>query len=230
MATGSKADTRSQPRRKLALVIGIDNYASGKILKNARNDACDMSSKLESIGFITTGPKLDLTYKQMELTLVEFKHSIEEGDIVLFYFAGHGTQWEDQNFLIPRDDADISVKGVKNRAILAQKLLDELTDRNPFVTIFLLDCCRLYYLRDRNLEQLRARGENLDTPKSSGLKEMHLSAGSLIAFACAPGAIANDLEGQRNGLFTKRKNKSASDKTKFAKLFSLSQKWIISAN
>ncbi|CAF4356485.1 unnamed protein product, partial [Rotaria sordida] len=32
---------------------------------------------------------------------------------------------------------------------------------------------------------------------------MHLSAGSLIAFACAPGAIANDLEGQRNGLFTK---------------------------
>ncbi|CAF1503336.1 unnamed protein product [Rotaria sordida] len=109
----------------------------------------------------------------------------------------------DQNFLIPCDDADIAVKGVKNRAILAQKLLDELTDRNPFVTIFLLDCCRLYYLRDRNLEQLRARGENLDTPKSSGLKEMHLSAGSLIAFACAPGAIANDLEGQRNGLFTK---------------------------
>ncbi|CAF5027427.1 unnamed protein product, partial [Rotaria sp. Silwood1] len=94
MAAGSTADARSQPRRKLALIIGIDNYASGKILKNARNDARDMSSKLESIGFITNGPKLDLTYKQMELTLVEFKHSIEEGDMVLFYFAGHGTQWE----------------------------------------------------------------------------------------------------------------------------------------
>ncbi|CAF3782102.1 unnamed protein product [Rotaria sp. Silwood1] len=94
MATGSRAGALSQPRRKLALVIGIDNYKSGKILKTAIKDACDMSSKLESIGFTTNGPKLDLTCEQMEHAVVEFKHSIEEGDMALFYFAGHGMQWE----------------------------------------------------------------------------------------------------------------------------------------
>ena len=94
MATNSGQNTMVRPRRKVALVIGIGNYESGKILNNTINDACDMSSKLEDMGFISNGPKLDLTHEAMELVLVKFKHSINEGDMVLFYFAGHGTQWE----------------------------------------------------------------------------------------------------------------------------------------
>lgn len=104
-----------------------------------------------------------------------------------------------------RNDADILQKGVKNRAIQAQKLLDDLTDQNPFVTIFLLDCCRKYYLRNANLEKLGARAVASHTKELGGLKEMHDRTGSsLIAFACAPGAIADDMDGKgRNGLFTK---------------------------
>ena len=106
---------------------------------------------------------------------------------------------------MPRDDADLSTKGLKNHAILAQKFLDELNDRNPFVTIFLLDCCRQYYLRDPDLERLRSRATNINMPNLGGLREMHDSTGSsLIAFACASGAIANDDDQEgHNGLFTK---------------------------
>lgn len=84
----------SRSRRKVALVIGIGDYQSGDVLRNTTNDARDISSKLSKMGFVFEGPKLDLTCEEMEYALVKFKHSIQEGDVALFYFAGHGIQWE----------------------------------------------------------------------------------------------------------------------------------------
>ncbi len=81
-------------RRSLALVIGIGQYQYGPKLKNPENDARDMSSKLKSIGFITGELKINLTYQEMKDALKRFKSSIQPGDIILFYFAGHGTQWK----------------------------------------------------------------------------------------------------------------------------------------
>ncbi|CAF1050695.1 unnamed protein product [Rotaria sordida] len=203
MATASGYNTISRPHRKLALVIGIGDYESGAILHNTTNDARDMSSKLNSIGFICDGPKLDLAHTDMELALVIFKHSIREGDLILFYFAGHGTQWEDQNFLIPKDDVNIEAINIHNRAILIQKFLDDFNDRHPFATIILLDCCRVYHLRNPQLVAALTRAKNANVPKSTGLKQIDGKAGMLIAFACAPGTIANDGTNDKNGLFTK---------------------------
>ncbi|CAF1450320.1 unnamed protein product, partial [Rotaria sp. Silwood1] len=203
MATNSGSNTISRPHRKLALVIGIGNYESGEILRNTINDAHEMSSKLNSIGFISDGPQLDLTHEAMELALVKFKHSIREGDMVLFYFAGHGTQWEDQNFLIPKDDTNIEAANIHNRAILIQKFLDDFEDRHPFTTIIILDCCRIYHLRNPQLVAALARAKNANVPRPTGLKQMDSKAGMLIAFACAPGTIANDGTNECNGLFTK---------------------------
>jgi hypothetical protein len=78
-------------------------------------------------------------------------------------------------------------------------VLNTLSDQKPYLTIFLLDCCRKYHLRNTELD---GRALNANEPKSVGLKAMH-QAGSLIAFACAPGTIADDGKEQRNGLFTK---------------------------
>ena len=80
--------------RKLALVIGIGEYADGNHLPNAINDAKDVTNALEQIGFDIDEPKLNLTYQNMEHALTNFKYSLKTGDLVLFYFAGHGTQWE----------------------------------------------------------------------------------------------------------------------------------------
>ncbi|CAF1464884.1 unnamed protein product [Rotaria sp. Silwood1] len=95
MATQSQADTYSEPRVKLAIVIGISNYDHEKQLENAENDATDMSTILKKIGFVVSKPKPeDLTCKRMEHVLNDFKYSIKPGDIVVLYFAGHGLQWE----------------------------------------------------------------------------------------------------------------------------------------
>jgi uncharacterized caspase-like protein len=91
-----KNQSKTISRRKIALVIGIGDYTYMPRLKNAENDANAMASVLESIGFTVT-KEINLTFKPIEAALLKFKQSIEEGDIVLFYFSGHGVQWEVSN-------------------------------------------------------------------------------------------------------------------------------------
>jgi len=80
--------------RKVALVIGIGDYKDGNHLPNAINDAKDVTNALKKIGFNIDEPKLNLTYRNLKHTLIDFEGSFTSGDLVLFYFAGHGTQWE----------------------------------------------------------------------------------------------------------------------------------------
>jgi hypothetical protein len=115
--------------------------------------------------------------------------------------------------LIPADNVKEEIKDgvkvkialsgpeLKKHAINAQDLLNAITDRNPFITIFLLDCCRTYHLRNTDL---KTRSELEEDNHQQGLRSMSAKAGSLIAFACAPGATAVDgKKGETNGLFTK---------------------------
>jgi uncharacterized caspase-like protein len=180
-------------QRKLALVIGNDKYIT-QSLRNCVNDANDMFRTLTSIGF-TVEKGLNMLKDDMYDIIQNFIDHIESTDMVLFFFAGHGTQWEDQNYLIPCDNTKVSGKNIKNYGINAQNVLDDIAKRKPFVTIFLLDCCRVYHIPNQ------ARADNIS---ASGLARMHISSGSLIAFACGPGETAADGTGDdRNGLFTK---------------------------
>jgi uncharacterized caspase-like protein len=94
MAAKVTTDFISGPRRKLALIIGIDEYDDGQNLYNAVNDASDISSALKRIGFIIGKPELNLKYEEMNTAVKLFTESIEREDMVLFYFAGHGTHWK----------------------------------------------------------------------------------------------------------------------------------------
>ena len=67
-------------------------------------------------------------------------------------------------------------------------------------TIFILDCCRKYHLHNPDLEK-RGRATSINQPK--GLRGMSNEHESLIVFACAAGATADDSKNDRNGLFTK---------------------------
>ena len=63
-----------------------------------------------------------------------------------------------------------------------------------------MDCCRKYHLRNLDLEK-RNRATSINQPK--GLRGMSNEHESLIVFACAAGATADDSKNDRNGLFTK---------------------------
>ncbi|CAF3937607.1 unnamed protein product [Rotaria sp. Silwood1] len=176
-------------RRRLALVIGIGDYENVSKLKSSQNDAKELSFLLQRIGFIIDQPQLDKKLAQMKHILVDFENSIQSNDIVLFYFAGHGTQWKDQNYLMLKDfsavntaDSKAAAEFLKMNAINAHDILNALSARKPYAIIFLLDCCKNYSLKDLNLDKRALNGSD---SKLVGLTGMH-KTGSLIAFACAP--------------------------------------------
>ncbi|CAF4920991.1 unnamed protein product, partial [Rotaria sp. Silwood1] len=176
-------------RRRLALVIGIGDYENVSKLKSSQNDAKELSFLLQRIGFIIDQPQLDKKLAQMKHILVDFENSIQSNDIVLFYFAGHGTQWKDQNYLMLKDfsavntaDSKAAAEFLKMNAINAHDILNALSARKPYAIIFLLDCCKNYSLKNLNLDKRALNGSD---SKLVGLTGMH-KTGSLIAFACAP--------------------------------------------
>lgn len=94
MATRKTYTVTGRMRTKLALIIGIGDYEELPKLENPSNDARALSKQLQSIGFIGCEPHLNMTREEMRHVLVAFEELIQPGDLVLFYFAGHGFQWE----------------------------------------------------------------------------------------------------------------------------------------
>lgn len=85
-------------KRLTALVIGNADYEDASTLQNPANDAEDVAKKLEDGGFAVT--KLtDASSKDMHKALKEFKKASEDGDVALFFFAGHGVQIDGVNYL-----------------------------------------------------------------------------------------------------------------------------------
>ena len=96
MAISTNNVLSTDSRRKIALVIGNTNYIIENELPNAIHDAKAMANLLKQIGFqiYDNEPKLDLNFHQMNQILSDFVREIKRSDTVLFYFAGHGIQWE----------------------------------------------------------------------------------------------------------------------------------------
>ena len=90
----------SQEEKRLALVIGNANYEKGPLL-NPVNDARLMASTLDSLDF-------DVILKENIESQIDFKRAIlefgkkrPEYDVAFVYYAGHGVQISDKNYLLP---------------------------------------------------------------------------------------------------------------------------------
>ena len=183
--------------RILALVIGNNKYQTNP-LENCLNDATDLARILESIN-CKVDLHEDLTSDNMYEAIKGFTETIRRDDFVIFYFAGHAVQWGDQNFLMPCDNKKIiSGADMRRYATNAQESLDQMANMEPHFVLFLLDCCRQYWL------PTTTRATNSEKNQVGGLNTMIARPGTLIAFACAPGQTTSDQSFDRsNGLFTK---------------------------
>ncbi len=140
----SEAEPLNPLGRRVALVIGNSRYANVPRLPNAGVDATDVSAALERIGFTVTQVQ-DADYGQMRASLQKFSADADGADMALVYYAGHGFEVENKNYLVPIDarlksDRDIdfetiplavvegSVSGAKT---LSMVILDACRD-NPF--------------------------------------------------------------------------------------------------
>ncbi|MCK5524949.1 MAG: SUMF1/EgtB/PvdO family nonheme iron enzyme [Thiomargarita sp.] len=175
--------------QRIALVIGNSNYPKGVAdLPNPKNDAVDMARVLRAYGFTVTH-KQDLNQAQMDKAIINFGQALTKNGIGLFYFAGHGIQIDQRNYLVPIGKKIRNARLVKYRAIDAQWVVDVMDSAGSRVNIVILDACR------NNPSRSYFRS-------SDGLAAMHAPRGTIISFSTALGKKSADGEG-RNGLYTK---------------------------
>jgi len=183
--------------KQLALVIGNSQYEFSQ-LANPKNDATDIAGVLRQMGFEVILKK-DLNQVAMGKAIRQFSTRLSrQPGVGLFYFAGHGTQVDGQNYLFPIDNNKIGDKhDLASYAInVNAHVLARMEEANNQLNVVILDACRDNPFRGFKRSLGRGMGR--------GLAKVESSRGTIIAFATAPGDTASDVSiGKRNGLFTK---------------------------
>ncbi|MCF6199363.1 MAG: caspase domain-containing protein, partial [Hyphomicrobiaceae bacterium] len=189
MAFATAAPVGVAPKR-VALVIGNSAYEHSTPLVNPRNDAVAISKVLQELGFhvITS---LDAKYRDLPKALGEFERKLRSAEVGLLYYSGHGLQIEGRNFLVPVD-ADINTEiDVQFQAVRLDRILNVMQN-GPKITLVFLDACRNNPLARRLARRLKTRSSII----GRGLARIRAQSGMLVAYATAPGDVAQDGTGK----------------------------------
>ena len=92
----------AQAEKRVALVIGNNDYKNVPKLQKAVNDARTMGDTLRQLGFNVMVAE-NQTRQAFSETLLAFDKAVEPGDTAFFFYAGHGFEIAGQNFLLPTD-------------------------------------------------------------------------------------------------------------------------------
>jgi len=174
--------------KRLALVVGNDEYRNVRKLENAVNDARDMGQILAKLGF-EVDVRTNADFRTIGEAVDQFVSRVSPGDVALFHYSGHGVQLDGQNYLIPVDFVLKDRADVRYSAYSASRVHDRMVGAASRLNIVILDACR-----DSGFWPSRGA--------ESGLAPMNAAEGSFIAFATAPGRTASDGGSGTNGLFT----------------------------
>jgi len=182
--------------KRLALVMGNDNYVSVNRLQKAGNDADAMARELKAAGFTVTLQR-DLNYRSMVKAIDAFSESITGGDEVVVFYAGHGVQIKAGAYLLPVDIEAENEAQVERTSYGLNDLTERLSEAKPAFTLVMVDACRDNPMRVKGRAVGNARGLNaLEPPK-----------GQMVVYSASRGQQAldrlSDNDSNPNGVFTR---------------------------
>src|SRR3954470_3305459 len=130
--------------KRVALVIGNNDYRNVPKLLKAVNDARTMGDTLKQLGFSVMVAE-NLNRQQFSQALLTFDSAVEPGDTAFFFYAGHGFEIAGQNFLLPTD-VPAATEGqeelVRDASVLADRIIERLQNRKVRTAILVFDACR----------------------------------------------------------------------------------------
>jgi tetratricopeptide (TPR) repeat protein len=182
----------AQATKRVALVIGNAVYKNVPPLQTPPNDAALIAKQLKALGFtlINGGALTNLNKTQFDAAVQSFSSAVRGADVALFYYAGHGIESNDTNYLVPTDANPQKEGDLPFQMVAAQNVLGEMEGQGVRLRIVILDACRNNPFSDRELRAI-----------SGGLSPMKTARGTLVSFATAPGGTAQ--EGAVDSPFTK---------------------------
>jgi len=176
---------------KVALVIGNSHYVHADDLPNPVRDAKAMAEALRGLGF-KVHEHLDMKRREMRKVLRQFKRDLAPGTISVVYYAGHGIQVGQENYLLPVD-TDISEEyEVPDEGLSQSSILRALRAADTGLGIVMMDACR------NNPFERSIRGMSRAAGKGLGLAPVDAIRGTVISYATQPGNIAVDGAGEHS--------------------------------
>lgn len=185
--------------KRIALVVGVKDYGQYS-LANTERDAQLAESALKNANFQTI-LKLNPTVSELRAAVEDLaQSSSKKGEevTVVFYFAGHGVQFNGENYLIPAKSelalGGHSAANYQDMSIKAQWVLDRLSETAAARVLLVLDACRTNPFHP-----------NSRSPQDGGLAAMtsNSATDAMIIFAAEPRREAEDGEAGSNSPFTK---------------------------
>src|SRR6202051_1896622 len=134
----------ARAEKRVALVIGNNDYKNVPKLQKAVNDARTMAETLKQLGFSGMVGE-NQTRQAFSETLLAFDKAVEPGDTAFFFYAGHGFEIAGQNFLLPTDVPAASAgqeELVRAASVLAARVIERLQNKKVRTAILVFDACR----------------------------------------------------------------------------------------
>ena len=164
---------------RTALVMGVGDYGGatykGKAVPDLPGiitaDLPNMAAKLESLGFAVTVVS-NPTLSEAKTAVDAFSAKLKAAPgVSLFYFSGHGGEYEGKNYLIPKRASIGSKADLSDEALSAQRVLNGMEESGAQVNLVFLDCCREDLGKNiggAEMQPMRARGSFIGFATRSG--------------------------------------------------------------
>jgi hypothetical protein len=136
--------TPAHAQGRIALVVGNNAYENVTKLERAVNDSTAVAGSLRAMGFEVL-LATDVSRRALVQRLAEFNSRIRDGDLALFYYAGHGIEIRGANYILPVDVPavrDGQETLVTAEAVPTEKIISGIQDRGARTVVMILDACR----------------------------------------------------------------------------------------
>lgn len=175
--------------KRVALVIGNSAYQYVPDLRNPANDAEDISKALQRIGFAVKQHQ-NLSYSDMRIALRDFAEAAANAEVALVYFAGHGIEIENTNYLIPVNAALKSDRDVEFEAIRLDAIVNAIAGSSA-LNIVIVDACRNnpFLAQMKKTSSTRSIGRGLAAVEPGGV---------VVGYAARGGTLAQDGDGRNS--------------------------------
>lgn len=124
-----------------ALVIGNDEYKRVEPLRNAVADAALIAAELKRAGFEVASLS-NVDRRTFLREVIELSRRAEGGGEAVVYFAGHGVQVANTNYLLPVDFDSGDEAMLPFEAVSLTEVSNQLLDAKTRFSLLIVDACR----------------------------------------------------------------------------------------
>lgn len=181
--------TSAHAADRIALIIGNSEYQHAGRLNNPKNDALLANQALKSLGFETL-LQTDRSLDALNDDLSRFAVLSEGAEIALIYFAGHGIQIEQNNYLLAVDTKTDDLDAARNSSI-AMEAFTQAFAASAKTKLLMLDACR----NNPFAQDTRSLNSNI----TRGLARInHEVSDLMVVYAAQPNKVALDGNGDNS--------------------------------